>query len=82
MAQIRKTKKKQYPKEYQAAWRPATKPRQCLRCNQSFQSTGAGNRICSDCALENGRPANRVGGAERYSSMSSQRWNGVWSGSQ
>ncbi|WP_146675946.1 hypothetical protein [Pirellula sp. SH-Sr6A] len=27
--------------------------RRCLKCNQEFRSSGAGNRICRDCARIN-----------------------------
>jgi hypothetical protein len=28
-------------------------PRRCLKCNEEFPSTGAGNRICKKCARIN-----------------------------
>jgi hypothetical protein len=28
---------------------PTTKPRKCLRCTLTFQSSGPGNRMCDDC---------------------------------
>lgn len=30
-------------------------PRNCLRCNKTFPSTGPGHRICDLCSATNGR---------------------------
>lgn len=44
------------PQEYKSPYvdvRPRKSERTCLRCNESFSSTGPGNRICGECARKN-----------------------------
>ena len=51
-------------------------PRTCLKCGQSFASTGAGNRICRPCSRLNAKAGRWMTPQLMSSQRGMQHWNG------